>query len=156
MSPILHLSVTFEIPRFRGDLALVYQIYQQFLLHLALRRSLCDNFVLKCVLLLPKYVISGQPKSMAIEIADLATMSQAKTIHVRTTYWTCQKSMNAPTSKNVICLEIMDRPQVWMSKIELMLLVTVVRFDSYPQLLQLFNQWFQYHIEALIRMIRTR
>jgi hypothetical protein len=56
--------------------------------------------------------------------------------------------MNAPTSKNVICLEIMDRPQVRSSKVELLLLVTVVCFDSYPQLFQLFNQRFQHHIEA--------
>jgi hypothetical protein len=56
--------------------------------------------------------------------------------------------MNAPTSKNVICLEIMDRPQVRSSKVELLLLVTVVCFDSYSQLFQLFNQRFQHHIEA--------
>jgi hypothetical protein len=39
--------------------------------------------------------------------------------------------MDAPTSKNVVCLEIMDRPQVCYSKVEFLLLVTVVRFNSY-------------------------
>jgi hypothetical protein len=93
-----------------------------------IRRSICDNIVfLKGVPLLPKDVILGQQTSMAIKIADLATMSLAKTMHARTTYRTCQKSMNTTTSKNVICLEIKDRPQGHDSKVEVLLLVAVVR-----------------------------
>jgi hypothetical protein len=40
--------------------------------------------------------------------------------------------VNVPTSKNVICLEIIDRPQVSGSKVKFLLLVTIVRFNSYP------------------------
>jgi hypothetical protein len=54
--------------------------------------------------------------------------------------------MNAPTSKTVVCLEIMDWPQVCNSTVEFLLLVIDIQFDSYPQLFQLFNQQFQHHI----------
>jgi hypothetical protein len=59
--------------------------------------------------------------------------------------------MNAPTSKNGTSLEIMDQPQVHNLKVELLLLLTVIRFNSYPKLFQLFNQWFHHHIEVWIR-----
>jgi hypothetical protein len=42
--------------------------------------------------------------------------------------------------QNTICLEIMDRPQVRSSKVEFLLLVIVVCFDSYLQLFKPFNQ----------------
>jgi hypothetical protein len=50
--------------------------------------------------------------------------------------------VTAPTSKNVACLEIKDRPQVRGLKVKFLLLVTVIRFNFYPQLFELFNQWF--------------
>jgi L-ribulose-5-phosphate 3-epimerase UlaE len=64
--------------------------------------------------------------------------------------------MNAPTNKNVVGIEIMDKPQVHNSKVEFLLLVIVIRFDSCQQLLQLFNQRFQYHIEMWTKMIQTK
>jgi hypothetical protein len=42
--------------------------------------------------------------------------------------------------------EIMDRPQEHHLKVEFLLLVRIVRFNSYPQLFQLFNQQFKDHI----------
>jgi hypothetical protein len=37
-----------------------------------------------------------------------------------------------------------------------MFLVTVVHFNSYPQLFQLFNLWFQHHIYSWTRSFWTR
>jgi hypothetical protein len=50
--------------------------------------------------------------------------------------------MNAPLSKNAKCLEIMDRPQVRGWKVKFLLLVTIVRFNSYPRIFQFFLNGF--------------
>jgi hypothetical protein len=107
-------------------------------------------------LLLSKVMFPGQPASMIIKVVDHTSMRSTETICVRTTYRTCQFPVNAPTSKNVVCLEIMDRPQVNGSKIKFLLFVTVIRFNSYPQQFQLFNQWFQHHIYSWTRNFWTR
>jgi hypothetical protein len=77
-------------------------------------------------------MLLGQPTSMTIKVADLASMRQMETICVGTTYRTCQFSVNAPTSKNDACLEIMDGPQVSGSKVKFLLLIIVIHFNSYP------------------------
>jgi hypothetical protein len=64
--------------------------------------------------------------------------------------------MNVPPNKNVVCLKIMDRPQVQGSEVKFLLLVTVIRFNSYLQLFQLFNQQFQHHIYSWTRSFQTR
>jgi hypothetical protein len=69
----MQLFVTFEIPFFY--LALVDPAYQQFLFHLdATAVPLSQWCHFEGVLLLPKHVILGQPTSMAIKVADFATM----------------------------------------------------------------------------------
>jgi hypothetical protein len=92
---------------------------------------------------------------MTIKVADLPTSSKTETVSVRVTHWTSQSSMNAPSSKNTVGHEIVNRPQICSPECEFLLLMRVISFDSIPQLFQLIDQGFQHHIEFWSRMVRT-
>jgi hypothetical protein len=94
--------------------------------------------------------------SMTIKVADLPISSKTKTISIRVTYQTSQSPINAPSDKNTVGHEILNRPQICSSECEFLLLVRVIIFDSVPQLFQLVDQGFQHHIEFWFRMVRTR
>jgi hypothetical protein len=73
MSPIVRLSITFKISR-------NFRIWRQFIQHInnwCTLRRFGDPFVtilLECVLLLSELMLPGQPASMTIKVADLASM----------------------------------------------------------------------------------
>jgi hypothetical protein len=94
--------------------------------------------------------------SMIIKLADLSTSSKTEIINVRVTYRTSQSPMNAPSDKNIIGLEIVNRPQIRSPECEFLLLMRVISFNSIPQIFQLVDQGFQHHIEFWSRMVRTR
>src|SRR6266511_3231446 len=50
----------------------------------------------------------------------------------------------------------MTGPQICNSKLEFLFLIAILRFDSRPQLFQLFDQGFQHHVETLSRMLWAR
>jgi hypothetical protein len=76
---------------------------------------------------------------MIIKVGDHPPKFKRKIICVLTTNWACQNSIATPSYKNNVCLKIMDRPQIHNSMVELLLLIIVIRFDSFPQLFQHFN-----------------
>jgi hypothetical protein len=90
---------------------------------------------------------------MTIKVADLSTSSKTETISVRATYQTSQSLMNAPSDKNTVGHEIVNRPQICNPECEFLLLVRVISFDSISQLI---DQGLQHHIEFWSRMVRTR
>jgi hypothetical protein len=92
---------------------------------------------------------------MAIKVVDLPTSSKTEIISVRAIYQTSQSPMNAPSDKNTVGHEIMNRPQICSTENEFMLLVRVISFNSIPQLFQLIDQRFQHHIEFWSRMVWT-
>jgi hypothetical protein len=80
---------------------------------------------------------------MTIKVADLLpTSSKMGTIIVGATYQISQSPMNAPSSKNIVGHEIVNRPQICIPDCEFLLLVRVISFDSIPQLFQLIDQGF--------------
>jgi hypothetical protein len=48
--------------------------------------------------------------SMTIKVVDLPTSNKTKIISVRALYQTSQPAMNAPSDKNTVGHEIMNRP----------------------------------------------
>jgi hypothetical protein len=94
--------------------------------------------------------------SMIIKVADLPTSSKMKIVSVRATYRISQLATNAPSSKNTIGHEIMNRPQICSPECEFLLLVRVISFSSISQLFQLIDQGSQHHIEFWSRIVRTR
>jgi hypothetical protein len=89
---------------------------------------------------------------MTIKVANLPTSSKTKTVSVGATYRTGQSAMNAPSGKNTVGHEIVNRPQIYSPECEFLLLVRVISFNS----IQLVNQGYQHHIEFWSRMVRTR
>jgi hypothetical protein len=120
------------------------------------RRSLLDGSVfLKAILLCSEGVFRWKPTSMTIKVADLSTSSKTETISVEMTYRTSQSPMNAPSDKNAVGHEIINRPQICSTECEFLLLMRVINFESISQLFQLVDQEFQHHIEFWSRMVRT-
>jgi hypothetical protein len=116
--------------------------------------SLLDDGVFpKAILLRSEGVFRWQSTSMTIKIADLPTSSKTETISDEVTYRTSQSPKNAPSGKNTIGHEIMNRPHICSPECEFLLLVRVKSFDSIPQLFQLVDQGFQHHIEFWSRMV---
>jgi hypothetical protein len=116
--------------------------------------SLLDDSVFpKAILLHSEGVFGWYPTSITIKVADLPTSSKMETISVRATYRTSQSTMNAPSSKNTVGHEIMNRPQICSSECEFLLLVRVISFNSIPQLCQLNDQGSHHHIEFWSRMV---
>jgi hypothetical protein len=93
---------------------------------------------------------------MTIKVADLPTSSKMETISGGATYQATQSPMNAPSDKNTIDHEIMNRPHICRSECEFLLLVRVTSIDSIPQLFQLVDQEFQHHIEFWFRMFWSK
>jgi hypothetical protein len=98
----------------------------------------------KAILLRSEGMFQWQPTSMTIKIANLSTSSKMKTISVGATYQTSQYPMNAPSGKNTVGPEILNRPQICSLECEFLLHMRVISFDSIPQLFQLVNQGFQH------------
>jgi hypothetical protein len=91
---------------------------------------------------------------MTIEITYLLPEFKTKIICILAANGTSQISMNAPSRENIIHQEIMDQ-QVCRPKVEF-LLVTIICFNSYPQLFQLLNQRSDHLIQLGPRIIWTR
>jgi hypothetical protein len=79
---------------------------------------------------------------MTIKIVDLPTSNKTETISVRATYLTKQSPMNAPSGKNTVGHEIVNRPQICSLECEILILVRVISLNSIPQLFQLIDQGF--------------
>jgi hypothetical protein len=79
-----------------------------------------------------------------------------ETISVGVTYPTSQPAMNAPSGKNTVGHEIMNRSQICSPEYEFLLHVRVISFNSILQLFQLINQGFQHHIDFWSKMVWTR
>jgi hypothetical protein len=93
---------------------------------------------------------------MTIKVDDLLTSSKTETVSVGATYQTSQTAMNAPSDKNIVGHEIVNRPQICSPECEFLLLVRVISFNFISQLFQLVDQGSQHHIEFWSRIVRTR
>jgi hypothetical protein len=89
---------------------------------------------------------------MTIKAADIPTSSKTETISVGAIYRTSQSPMNAPSGKNTVGHEIVNRPQICSRSVNFYF----ISFDSIPQLFQHIDQGFQHHIEFWSRMVWTR